>query len=291
MKKLSAFGVLLLIVAATLLIGALSYADKREVQKIANAAKAGAQQYTDTLGLRVDTLQDSVDFLLAKVDTLQTIVDSLGDSLGNISGGAGVSQEDFDTLEARVDTLEDSVTMLLAELDTVDCYNEIKYVWIYADQDTIDKYCPGWQLCDGTGGTPNLLNRFVLGAGGNYACSDSGGVDSLSYYIASDTVIPDSMDIGTKTSGAGSAHTHTISGLVLDSTIRYPGAGTKIYIPRLSVGTNLPTNANESSHTHDVVIGKHSHQTVLPAANTDKKTNMPPYYGLTPIMRKKWIPT
>jgi microcystin-dependent protein len=33
----------------------------------------------------------------------------------------------------------------------------------------------GWVLCDGNNGTPDLQNRFVVGAGNNYAVGDSGG--------------------------------------------------------------------------------------------------------------------
>jgi hypothetical protein len=33
----------------------------------------------------------------------------------------------------------------------------------------------GWVLCDGTNGTPDLRNRFIVGAGGEYSVSDMGG--------------------------------------------------------------------------------------------------------------------
>lgn len=33
----------------------------------------------------------------------------------------------------------------------------------------------GWQICDGTNGTPDLRNRFVRGAGGIYDPGDTGG--------------------------------------------------------------------------------------------------------------------
>lgn len=33
----------------------------------------------------------------------------------------------------------------------------------------------GWQICDGTNGTPNLQNRFVVGAGDTYAVGASDG--------------------------------------------------------------------------------------------------------------------
>ena len=37
----------------------------------------------------------------------------------------------------------------------------------------------GFALCDGTKGTPNLRNRFLVGAGSNYALGDTGGVDQV----------------------------------------------------------------------------------------------------------------
>ena len=33
----------------------------------------------------------------------------------------------------------------------------------------------GWQLCDGTNGTPNLQNNFIVGAGSTYAVGATGG--------------------------------------------------------------------------------------------------------------------
>ncbi len=36
---------------------------------------------------------------------------------------------------------------------------------------------PGWQLCDGTNGTPDLRGRFVVGAGAAYYVGQTGGVE------------------------------------------------------------------------------------------------------------------
>lgn len=33
----------------------------------------------------------------------------------------------------------------------------------------------GWHLCDGTSGTPDLRNRFIVGAGSEYKVGDTGG--------------------------------------------------------------------------------------------------------------------
>jgi len=37
----------------------------------------------------------------------------------------------------------------------------------------------GWTLCDGSGGAPDLRNRFIAGAGGQYASGDTGGQDDV----------------------------------------------------------------------------------------------------------------
>ena len=37
-----------------------------------------------------------------------------------------------------------------------------------------------WKLCDGTNGTPNLRDKFVIGAGNTYAVGATGGATSFS---------------------------------------------------------------------------------------------------------------
>lgn len=43
----------------------------------------------------------------------------------------------------------------------------------------------GWLLCDGTAGTPELRNRFVVGAGDSYAPDDNGGATSHQHVFVS----------------------------------------------------------------------------------------------------------
>jgi len=37
----------------------------------------------------------------------------------------------------------------------------------------------GWTLCDGSDGTPDLRDRFIVGAGGSYTSGDTGGAESV----------------------------------------------------------------------------------------------------------------
>lgn len=40
----------------------------------------------------------------------------------------------------------------------------------------------GWALCNGENGTPDLRNRFIVGAGDEYSVGDTGGVESYTFY-------------------------------------------------------------------------------------------------------------
>ncbi len=61
----------------------------------------------------------------------------------------------------------------------------------------------GWVFCDGSNGTPDLRNRFIVGAGAAYAVGASGGVDSHSVSNHQHTY---------------ATHTHSGSGFTLNAT-------------------------------------------------------------------------
>jgi microcystin-dependent protein len=62
----------------------------------------------------------------------------------------------------------------------------------------------GWYLCDGSNGTPNLTDRFIIGAGSTYAVNGTGGVSSV-----------------TLTTNNMPAHTHTATSTVTDPGHRH----------------------------------------------------------------------
>jgi microcystin-dependent protein len=93
----------------------------------------------------------------------------------------------------------------------------------------------GWYLCDGSNGTPNLTDRFVIGAGSTYAVNGTGGFSSV-------TLVTGNMP----------AHTHTAT--VTDSghfhTAGYTngsggGAGTGVPLSNFaSTGTSTFSKSN-----------------------------------------------
>jgi len=69
----------------------------------------------------------------------------------------------------------------------------------------------GWTLCDGTNGTPDLRDRFVVGAGGAYSPGDTGGAATHTHQFTLPNhshAIPPGNDIG---AGPGYDETTTMA--------------------------------------------------------------------------------
>lgn len=66
--------------------------------------------------------------------------------------------------------------------------------WIMLWEGAIVDIPEGWSLCDGTNGTPDLRDKFVIGAGDSYAPDDADG------------------DIDHNHTFEGIGHLHTIAG-------------------------------------------------------------------------------
>lgn len=86
----------------------------------------------------------------------------------------------------------------------------------------------GWNLCDGSNGTPNLTDRFIVGAGSSYAVNGTGGATTASLVTANmpnHTHTATVTDPGhTHTSNAQAQNTQSLAGG--GSTTLYPAAAT-----------------------------------------------------------------
>lgn len=63
---------------------------------------------------------------------------------------------------------------------------------------------PGWHLCDGTNGTPDLRDRFIIGAGSTYNPYDTGAAPQHAHTLTTDSHIhhfPAGSDIYSPPSG------------------------------------------------------------------------------------------
>lgn len=147
----------------------------------------------------------------------------------------------------------------------------------------------GWFLCDGTNGTPNLTNRFVVMAGGAYAVGASGG--------SADAIVV--AHTHSASSGLQSAnHNHTFSGTtggIGDHAHSYGGVGSGFGIGDGGINDKqqeTQTTGAAGAHSHSFggttagVSADHNHAiTVNSTGSSGTNANLPPYYALAYIMK------
>lgn len=126
----------------------------------------------------------------------------------------------------------------------------------------------GWALCDGTGGAPDLTDRFVVGAGDAYSVGATGGV--VSHTLTVDEMPAHDHGGGGNTS-TGGEHTHSLS-------VKYSGNGSLSVEDASEVG--LGRNGLVGA------AGNHSHSYAVESEGGGQPhENRPPYYALAFIIK------
>lgn len=124
----------------------------------------------------------------------------------------------------------------------------------------------GWALCDGTSGTPNLTDRFVVGAGNSYAVDATGG--------SADAVVVSHTHTFSGTTGSAGSHSHTVTTFGTTTNKGLSGDGSNVCL-------------NSTSRTTSTV-GNHTHSfsgTTASEGESGTNKNLPPYYALAYIMK------
>jgi microcystin-dependent protein len=70
----------------------------------------------------------------------------------------------------------------------------------------------GWVLCNGSNSTPDLRNRFIVGAGSTYSVDATGGSATSTLTSNELPAHTHSLSASGTTSGQSAGHTHTFSG-------------------------------------------------------------------------------
>lgn len=132
----------------------------------------------------------------------------------------------------------------------------------------------GWLLCNGSSGTPDLRDRFVVGAGSTYAVADTGGSVSVTL---STSQIPSHTHSFSATTNTTGAHTHTEQNYSSNGT----GDGS-------GPGASCCGGSIENSGVQTLSAGDHSHTvsgTTGAEGSGGSHENRPPYYALAYIMK------
>lgn len=137
----------------------------------------------------------------------------------------------------------------------------------------------GWALCDGTGGTPDLRNKFIRGAAAGQSGGSTGGTDSNTLTTMHLPQHAHLQSNHTHTTGAGSAHRHALK---VSNSPNYWAAGSNQYGPYGGAGSiEYDDLTNESAHTHEIASSGGGGATGYEGqASPTALDNKPAYYTL-----------
>ena len=138
---------------------------------------------------------------------------------------------------------------------------------------TIATIPTGWVLCNGSNSTPDLRNRFVIGAH-----SDTAGV-------AYSTVTGSNTTSGGTKDAIVVSHNHTATSVVTDPTHNHSSTNNGAYNGvgagnAMGIGSNTPGYATTSASTGITVA-----TTISTEGSSGTNQNLPPYYALAFIMK------
>ena len=127
----------------------------------------------------------------------------------------------------------------------------------------------GWYLCDGTNGTPDLRNSFIVGAGNTYAVGATGGT--------ADAIVVSHTHTATSTSTVtDTGHSHTPSNGAQFAT--YSGSGSNGFS-----GSGGQFVSNTNTQTTGITVATAT--TNASAGTSGTNQNLPPYYALAYIQK------
>jgi len=117
----------------------------------------------------------------------------------------------------------------------------------------------GWLLCDGTNSTPDLRNRFIVGAGSTYSVAGTGG--------SADAIVVSHTHTATVTD-PGHFHEYITKGSPTSSLDQWNGITGK-----------LDSNSATSTKTTGITVSNST------TGSSGTNANLPPYYALAYIMK------
>jgi len=158
----------------------------------------------------------------------------------------------------------------------------------------------GWQICDGTNGTPDLRDRFLVGAGDTYAVTDTGGATSIdiehSHTLTSPTASGGAHTHTQANTSTDGAHAHTLSGTTSheyqSGTVTHNAGDEVSFALENHHHTYSGTTSTDGAHAHENPTtgsgAAHTHTFDDLGTNSQLSTTqatLPPYYALAYVQR------
>jgi hypothetical protein len=144
-------------------------------------------------------------------------------------------------------------------------------MWAYA----INLIPSGWYLCDGTNGTPNLVGRFIQGAGAGYAVGTIGGNALSSHSHTYDHVhYDDHCHVGTTDNCSDGSDRNKTDSHTLMNTASRDHNHPFTTVTKSGTGYGGNTASLNATYGYGVTTSDSSNQ-----------ENRPPFYTLAFIMK------
>lgn len=194
--------------------------------------------------------------------------------------------EDQAVTTEKIDTA--AVTLSQAAASLTNALVPVKGIIMFSG--TAAEVPANWNLCDGTNGTPDLRNKFVIAAQSYDAATDARWETNIT---------------GTDTATGGSkdaivvSHSHDVTiddattGITLDAVGNHnhsyssnQGTGGGQGGGGADTGSSGKTTGDNGAHNHTVNDPGHSHTgTADTTGSSGTNANLPPYFALAFIMR------
>lgn len=216
--------------------------------------------------------------------------------LAGIAAGATKNATDAQLRDRGSHTGTQAISTI-AGLQTALDTNEFKRGMIMMWSPSAGAIPAGWALCDGQNGTPDLRDRFIVGAGGAYATGDTGGASTATTNSAGAHTHPVSVTVNahTLTEAQMPLHRHRSGNRIHpgwpEERQAYAAYGVETGGGHQWVATHrTAAEGSQFGLTSDTGgSGSHSHtasgSTTSSGAHTHTVNTLPPYYALALIMK------
>lgn len=135
---------------------------------------------------------------------------------------------------------------------------------------------PMWHICDGTDGTPDLRDKFMIAAGTNYKPGTTGGSNSHTHDTPAMTSGSTVLTISQIPS-----HQHHVGNSTNGKSLLYDSVVNDLKTETM----NRSDNKNQHYPYTNCVGGNGGHTHSVPAMKTNESNHLPPYYTLTFVMK------
>ena len=201
-------------------------------------------------------INNAIRELMAQVKDMQAGTDADNFAIGGNLSVTGTTTLTGTTAAPTPGTTDDSTKIATTEFVRNIVPSGVIVMW----SGSIASIPGGWLICDGTNGTPDLRNRFIVGAGSTYSVAGTGGT-------ADAIVVSHSHTASSSVSDPGHAHAYTGTNVPGGS-----GAGDR---------QGVLSGRTTSSATTGITVST----SISTEGSSGTNANLPPYYALAYIMK------